>query len=148
MDLTLHCWGAGRKHVFQSLSIYVDTACEDFTSCQGWTESPDAQSEWRRWGGDEQQRLKGKKKSKRGEGGDVYSLSSAIDVRSIVEGKGRREGAEKSIREKEAYRLPPSHIDGRRSRGERFLHCVKEVMRKWKEREIVGDRRGYVFDKI
>lgn len=39
-------------------------------------------------------------------------------------------------------------IDGRRSRGERFLHGVKEVMRKWKEREVVGDRRGYVFDEI
>lgn len=53
-------------------------------------------------GRDEQQRPEGNKKSKRGEGGDVYSLSSAIGVRSIVQGNGRREGAERSVREEEA----------------------------------------------
>lgn len=96
----LVCWN---KTCFSvTLSIYVAAACEDFTPCHGLTESLNSQSDWRQWGGDERRRLKGNKKSKRGEGGDFYSLSSMIDVRSIVEGKGRREGAEKSIREGEA----------------------------------------------
>lgn len=96
----LVCWNKTGFSV--TLSIYVAAACEDFTPCHGLTESLDSQSDWRQWGGDERRRLKGYKKSKRGEGGDFYSLSSMIDVRSIVEGKGRHEGAEKSIREGEA----------------------------------------------
>lgn len=76
-------------------------ACEDFTPCHGLTESLDSQCDWRRWGGDERRLLKGNQRSQRGEG-DFYSLSSMIDERSIVEGKGRREGAETSIREEEA----------------------------------------------
>lgn len=95
----LVCWN---KTCFSvTLSVYVAAACEDFTPCHGLTESLDSQSDWRQWGEDERRRLKGNKKSKRGEGGDFYSLSSMIDVRSIVEGKGRRGGAEKSIREGE-----------------------------------------------
>lgn len=86
------------------------------------------------------------KEEREGEGGDLYSLSSMIDARSIVEGKGRCEGAER-MREEEA-RAPT--ITYRREEEQRggSLYCVKEVKSRWKEREVGRDRRGYVWQDL
>lgn len=103
LDLTLHCWCVGIKCVFQSLCQYMWLQHVRISHpVMGWL-SPWIHKVTEGDGeGNKRWRLKGNKKSKRVEGGDFYLLSSMIDVRSIVEGKGRREGAEKSIREEEA----------------------------------------------
>lgn len=68
-----------------------------------------------------------------------------MDLGSIKGGKG--------IRKKSygggGYRQKLSACkDKRRSRGEKVLHCVKEEISRWKEKEVRGVKRRRVFDEI
>lgn len=132
-SVTLECW----YEKWFSVWIYVARVwveCEDFTSCHGLAESLASWSDWNWRGEDERRDRKGKKNSKR-EGGGEFLLTVIYDR---FEFHRMRERETWRSRKKYKRRGGTYCIYEGKSRGERFLYCVKKVMSRWKEREFWG----------